>query len=432
MTYLRLLGVAFGLVVVPLTPHWPNSATRAAVWGLIAALATGTAAIWWSLGRARSDSVRARIGLVAFGLDCLIIGGLVWAFAYERPYVTWAVLLLLPLEGALRYRLRGSLATAVAIAAFFALQTAHRADLVGGGFDLPTYVFVSGLAAMVAGIAGVMAESWSAQSRALGLQSHKLAEADRLKDRFLAITSHEIRGPLTAVITGVETIRCRRDRLTPDQTAGLLDMISSQSQQLARMVDDLMVTSQLQAHTLALQTEPTNVGEVVAGALEAAGSKRRDHRLETFVEPLMCDIDGARVSQIVRNLVENAYKYTPEHTRVAVTLVAVPGGLLISVEDGGPGLPADKRHDLFDAFSRIEETSAGQDGVGLGLFVVSHLVSAMGGRIDLHSSSEGTTFAIFVPCAVERLGQSRLEAVERRALGALGVHAGAMKSASGA
>jgi signal transduction histidine kinase len=417
MTYLRVAGVVFGLVVVPLTPHWPDSATRARVWGLLACLALGALAFWLALARTGTAKGQRRLGLAAFAFDCLVVGGLVWSFAYERPYVTWAVLLLLPLEGALRYRMRGSLATAAVIAVFFAWQTAHRSDLMGGPFDLQTYIFVVGLGAMVAGIAGVMAESWRAQSVALRRQSLKLAEADRLKDRFLAITSHEIRGPLTAIITGVETIRRRRDRLGPDQTAALLDMVAGQSQHLARLVDDLMVTSQLQAHALALQAQPTDLSGVVNAALEAAGPKRRSHRLETSVEPLECDIDGARVSQIIRNLVENAYKYTPERTRVAVTVEAASGGMLLTVTDEGPGLPSDNRQDLFEAFSRIEETSAGQDGVGLGLYVVSHLVSAMGGRIDLHSSSDGTTFAIFVPCAVTYLQRPRLGLVAERALG---------------
>jgi two-component system sensor histidine kinase KdpD len=212
------------------------------------------------------------------------------------------------------------------------------------------------------------------------------------------MTSHEIRGPLTAIITGVDTIRRRADRLTPEQHDRLLDMVQSQGHQLARLVDDLMLSSELQAGTLALQLEWVDVEEAVGQALEAAAGKRQAHQLEVYIEPLRAEIDQSRFSQITRNLVENAYKYTPDRTRVSVTVKSTDDGILVEVADDGPGIPPQKRDQLFDAFSRIEETAAGQEGVGLGLYVVSQIVAAMKGRIDLSSSSRGTIFTIHVPC----------------------------------
>jgi signal transduction histidine kinase len=159
---------------------------------------------------------------------------------------------------------------------------------------------------------------------------------------------------------------------------------------------------------LALQEEWAELETIIHQALDAATPKRRSHQLEVFVEPLRCKLDASRIGQIVRNLVENAYKYTPERTRVAVTGRAEPGGIVIEVADDGEGIPPDKRDQLFEAFSRIEETSAGQDGVGLGLFVVSQLVAAMQGHIDLSSSSRGTTFTIHIPCPNETIERPHL------------------------
>jgi K+-sensing histidine kinase KdpD len=223
-----------------------------------------------------------------------------------------------------------------------------------------------------------------------------------LKDRFLAITSHEIRGPLTAILGAVDTIRTRSDRLTPEQSSKLLEMASRQAHQLARLVDDLQITSRLQSGQLTLQNAWADLEGTVNEALEAAASKRRQHHLEVFIEPLECEIDAARVGQIVRNLVENAYKYTPDGTRVAVTAKEVPHGLQLEVADAGKGIPADKRDLLFQAFSRIQETAAGQEGVGLGLYVVSQLIGTMEGRIDLTSSARGTTFTVTIPCETRR------------------------------
>ncbi len=164
------------------------------------------------------------------------------------------------------------------------------------------------------------------------------------------------------------------------------------------MVDDLLVTAQVQGGTPALHPDWTRLDAVIDQALEAAAPKRRQHQLELFVDQVECEIDPARFSQIVRNLVENAYKYTPERARVTVTAKASSKGLQMSVADDGNGIPRDKRDLLFEAFSRIQETAAGQDGVGLGLYVVSQLVAAMDGHIDLASSSVGTEFKISIPC----------------------------------
>jgi K+-sensing histidine kinase KdpD len=112
--------------------------------------------------------------------------------------------------------------------------------------------------------------------------------------------------------------------------------------------------------------------------------------------------------QITRNLVENAYKYTPDRTRVAVTARATADGVLVEVMDDGPGIPTEKRDQLFEAFSRIHETAAGREGVGLGLYVVSQLVAVMDGRLDLASSSKGTTFTIYIPCKRRPTGKPQM------------------------
>jgi signal transduction histidine kinase len=412
MTYVRWFGVVFGGVSLAIQPSYPNDTTRAAAWALIAALGIGGALIWGALVRLDSDRSLERLGFFAYCFDTAVIMGLVWVFAFETPYVTWALLFLVPMEGALRFRLKGAMLGALAVALFFFPQSLRRADLVGRSFDVATYIFVAGLATLVAGISGTMAEAWHAQTRAYHSQSLKFAEVDQLKDQFLAVTSHEIRGPLTAIITGIDTVWRRHARLTPDQRDSLMGMVSQQAHQLSRLVDDLLVTSQLQKKSLSLQVQESDLQATIDQALEAAAGKRREHQLEIFIEPLRCEIDASRVGQIVRNLVENAYKYTPDRARVAVTAKRVDGGIEVEVADEGPGIPPDKRDLLFAAFSRIEETAAGQEGVGLGLYVVSQLVAVMGGRIDLASSSRGTKFAIHLPCRAELLATPRFGVVQ--------------------
>ena len=411
MTYVRWFGVVFGAVAVGMQPTYPTPGIEQSAWVFLIFLGLGNLAIWGTLARIKHERDLARLGAATFAFDTLVVMALVWIFAFEDPYVTWAVLLVLPLEGALRYQLYGALGAAAAIAVFFVPQSLRVATLHNADFDLTTYTFVTGLAILVAGVAGTMAENWRRQHEAFMLQSLKLSEVDRLKDRFLAVTSHEIRGPLTAIIAGVDTVLKRDDRLRPDQRINLLEMVSTQGHQLARLVDDLLLTSEVQERQIALYPEWTELDLIIDQAVEGAAGKRRSHQLEIFAEPLRCLLDQPRVTQIIRNLVENAYKYTPDRTRVAVAARGNSGGVVIEVHDDGEGIPPERRDQLFEAFHRIEETAAGQDGVGLGLYIVSQLVAAMGGRIDLASSSKGTTFAISLPCPTMALESQLLEVV---------------------
>ena len=408
MTYVRWFGILFAVVSLVIQPRFPDTATQVMAWALVAVFAIGSMLLWGILARVESEDGLMKLGRAGFALDTLVIFGFVWIFSFETPYNGWALLFLVPLEAALRYRLKGALLTAAGVALFYVAEAFHHADLHNDPFDLNSYVFTVGLATLIGGVAGTMAEGWHEKSLAFEKQSHTLTELDRLKDRYLAVTSHEIRGPLTAIISGTDTLLRRGDRLTEDQRKQLLEMTAQQSHQLARLVDDLMIGNELQAGAIALHPQWVELEPTLQGALQAADSKRQAHRLEVFVQPLRCEIDPARVSQLVRNLVENAYKYTPDRTRVSVTAQEARDGILLEVSDDGPGIPVEKRSQLFEAFSRIEETAAGKEGVGLGLFVVSQLVTSMKGRIDFASSTRGTTFGIHVPCTVERIEGPRL------------------------
>ena len=408
MTYVRWFGVLFAVVSLSIQQGFPDSDTQVLAWGTVALFAIASVTLWGALARVESEPGLIKLGRVGFAVDAVVILVFVWTFAFENPYNTWALLYLIPLEAALRYRLKGALAAAVLVAIFYVPVAFRFAELHGRTFDVDAYVFVIGLGALIAGVSGTMAEGWHKKSLAFEKQSARLTELDRLKDRYLAVTSHEIRGPLTAIISGTDTLLRRGDRLTEDQRKQLLEMTAQQSHQLARLVEDLMVGNEMQAGEIRLHPEWVEIEPTLRQALEAADSKRKAHQLEVYVQPLKAEIDPARVSQLIRNLVENAYKYTPDRTRVSVSAQLAREGIVLEVADDGPGIPVEKRSQLFEAFSRIEETAAGREGVGLGLFVVSQLVTSMKGRIDFASSTRGTTFAIHIPCPTERLESPRL------------------------
>ena len=388
---------AAGLVaaVVDVSQRGPTDPIDQSAMVILLSLAIGTVSIAMLNQRFSSPRAIDRLGLIAFAFDAMIIFGAAWTWG-TRSVLPGTLLFLLPIEAALRFRLIGSLVGAALSSAFFALITANLTQ--GSEFEFGTFFFFVGLAFAIAVVVGWVTQGWHQRTQVIEQQSARLFEMDQLKDRYIAMTSHEIRGPLTAMITAVDTVRARWDKLAPERRDHLLEMVYLQGHQLDRLVEDLMISAEVQGGGVNITPQWIDVEPTIKRALDAAAAKRRAHLLEVFVEPLRAELDPYRLSQIVRNLVENAYKYTPDRTRVAVTGKSVDGGIRLEVTDDGEGIPPDKRDQLFEAFSRIEETAAGQEGVGLGLYVVSQLVAAMDGRIDLSSSSRGTTFSIFIPC----------------------------------
>jgi signal transduction histidine kinase len=376
---------------------WPDPSTEAVGWIITSAVAIGTLATWgWARGP-RSVQDTQRISAVGFILDMTLVFGMAWTFAGTEP----SILIALPfaaLSGAFRYRWIGASIGSVAAAIFSIFVFVRISDLADAPFDRSGYAFAVVACAAMGTVAATMAESWRSKRLEFEGQAARLIELDRLKDRYIAVTSHEIRGPLSAMIAAIDTVRSRWEQLDPERREHLLEMVQSQGRELDRLVQDLFISAEVQGGGLQLLPEWVELEPTIKRATEAAAGKRRAHLLELFVEPLRVQIDPYRVTQIVRNLVENAYKYTFDRTKVVVIARGEEDGLVLEVSDNGEGIPAEKRDQLFEAFSRIEETSAGQEGVGLGLYVVSQLVAAMNGRIDLQSSSRGTTFSIYVPC----------------------------------
>lgn len=374
-----------------------DPSTEAVGWIVVSVVAISSVAIWgWGRGT-RLERDLKRISAIGFVLDMLLVFGMVWIFAGRQGYVL-AALPFVVLSGAMRYRWIGAAIGSVATALFSVFAFLRAADLTGAPFDRSGYAFVVLTSAGIGFVAAMMAESWRARRVEFERQAVRLVELDRLKDRYIAVTSHEIRGPLSAMIAAIDTVRSRWDQLDPERREHLLEMVQSQGRELDRLVQDLFISAEVQGGGLQLQPEWVEMGSTIKRATDAAGGRRRAHLLELFVEPMRAQLDPYRVTQIVRNLVENAYKYTYDRAKVVVSAVGVEDGILLEVSDSGEGIPAAKRDQLFEAFSRIEETSAGQEGVGLGLYVVSQLVAAMNGRIDLQSSSRGTTFSIYLPC----------------------------------
>ena len=226
-------------------------------------------------------------------------------------------------------------------------------------------------------------------------------ELERARSEFLATASHELRTPLAAVYGAVRTIR-REDRpSSPELDAQLLAMIETEAHRLAEIVDQILVSTEVDRGSMPIRSEACDLRELCESALESA-RLRAPETIELSLESqkgVVVDTDPARLRQVVVNLLDNAVKYSPRGGRVVVRVVERDSSVAIEVADRGIGIPAEAHERIFEKFVRLDpEMRRGVGGSGLGLYISRELVERMGGRLRVESRpGQGSTFTIQLP-----------------------------------
>jgi two-component system phosphate regulon sensor histidine kinase PhoR len=221
---------------------------------------------------------------------------------------------------------------------------------------------------------------------------------EEMKSEFVSTVSHELRGPLTSIYGFAETL-LREDILFGEEERRVfLGYISSESERLTGIVDQLLNVARLDTGDLHVNLLPTDVrplvAEVVTFAEENVG---HSFVLELPTEPLAAEADADKLRQVLVHLVDNAVKYSPNGGRVTVAARRKSDTVEFQVADEGLGIPESEHDRIFRKFYRADQE---RGGTGLGLFLAQGLVNAMGGRIWVESSEgEGSRFAFELPAA---------------------------------
>jgi PAS domain S-box-containing protein len=253
-------------------------------------------------------------------------------------------------------------------------------------------------------------ERWfsAAQSRFPGgrvVVVRDLTEAqalERARTDFVATAAHELRTPVAAVFGAARTLGRRDVTLTKQTREEFLGLIESESERLARIIEQILTAAQLDRGDLRLEVARCDLRALCEETVRSAEMSRPDGisiRLdapEPF-EPVQCD--AGRLRQVLANLVENAIKYSPEGGRVEVRLRDDDDRVKIEVQDQGLGIPASERDRIFEKFYRLDPAlSRGVGGSGLGLYITRQLVEQMDGRVSVTSGPEaGSTFTVELP-----------------------------------
>jgi signal transduction histidine kinase len=220
-------------------------------------------------------------------------------------------------------------------------------------------------------------------------QAEALERANREKENFLAVLGHELRNPLTPLVTAVRLMEMKGDTTFQRERS----VIARQVQHLSRLVNDISDVSRSMHTKLHIRRETVDLSDVVSGACEAVVPllSEKQHTLDVNVpEGLRIEGDSTRLRQVVVNLLTNAAKYTAPGGRINVMAETVGNDVLLRVRDNGIGIPADFLPLLFQPFTQKPETlKDSHGGLGLGLAIVQGIVQAHGGTIEAHSDGAG-------------------------------------------
>jgi signal transduction histidine kinase len=240
-------------------------------------------------------------------------------------------------------------------------------------------------------------------------------ETSRLKDEFVATVSHELRTPLTNVQGFVKTLLRRDVRFTPAEQHEFLLAADRHTERLKRLIEDILFAARVETdERLARPTQEIGLAGLITRLVEdeAYGDGRR--RIDVVISDTVPPVLGIEedVYRILRNLIDNALKYSPASQRVTVTVGVDVDDVVVRVHDRGPGIAPEQRDRIFDRFYQVDQSDTRRvGGVGMGLYICRRAAERLGARIWLdRSDASGSVFAVRLPTA-DRTGHETADVV---------------------
>ncbi len=231
----------------------------------------------------------------------------------------------------------------------------------------------------------------------------RVRELERLKSEFVAVVSHEVRTPLTAIKGSLE-ILADGTQFPVDQPGGeLLQICQASVVRLEALINDILDFSKLESSRLSAKLVPVSLRGVIGNAVSQMSrqAERKQIRIETQLDEDVPDLraDELRISQVLCNLISNATKFSPEGTEIRVSARAREGGVMVEVRDQGIGIAADDLPKIFRPFRQLDSSSTRMaGGTGLGLVISKGIIEEHGGRIWVESEpGAGSRFCFWLP-----------------------------------
>ena len=233
----------------------------------------------------------------------------------------------------------------------------------------------------------------------------RMRKLEEMRRDFVANVSHEIKTPVTAIKTAVETLSAEEDSFPPPLRK-FLEIIGRHADRLSALVSDVLSLSALESNPseqgMLFNFRKENLADILKTAIELCASRAENAGVKLLLdcpEDLTVNADSSLLEQAVVNLVDNAVKYSPSGETVRITGAETAARILIAVEDHGCGIPEKEHKRIFERFYRVDKARSRKlGGTGLGLSIVKHIAFAHNGNVRLESApGTGSTFIIELP-----------------------------------
>lgn len=396
MVGMRWLIALWAVFQITLDESFFPSGVRPWAFLLVGVLLVGNLALWFATHRTASDRDARRIAVASVGFDLVIVMSFVMLYAFDPDRSLWALMFIVPIEGAARFQMRGVLTSwAVLVVLYVGKELWAEAT-----FGLPVHVssitFRMGLVLVAGVLAGRLAQQLHDQKAVLAAALARLERVDGWRSRLVQMLAHDIRSPLGAIDSSAQLLLQRRDRLDDRRISDLLGAIRRHSARVQYLASDLLDLARSESESLQLSPEAFDVGELVREVTPLISREDAEVRIEGDAG-VQVVADRQRLSQVYANLLTNALRHGRPPVRVVIS--EDDSWANLSVVDSGEGVRPDVADRLFSAFG-----GGGEGSVGLGLWMSRLLVEAHGGRLDYERDEAAgtTTFCVLLPAEPAR------------------------------
>ncbi|HEX6331828.1 MAG TPA: GAF domain-containing protein [Actinomycetota bacterium] len=229
--------------------------------------------------------------------------------------------------------------------------------------------------------------------------AHRLRTLDEMKNTFLQAVSHDLRTPLTSILGSAVTLEHAGFEIPREDAIDLLHRIAANARKLERLLSDLLDLDRLQRGIVSPQRRRIDVAELVTRVVRES-DMLNGRQIELETDRVVVNVDPAKVERIVENLVANAGRHTPPEAPLWIRVCGQDGGVLLAVEDAGPGVADDLKEAIFEPFRSAELAPSPSPGVGIGLSLVARFAELHGGRAWVEDRpGGGSSFRVFLPDA---------------------------------
>jgi signal transduction histidine kinase len=220
----------------------------------------------------------------------------------------------------------------------------------------------------------------------------RLRAMDELKNTLLHTLSHDLKGPLTAILGAATTLQ--RPDLTEAEANEILAGMAQRARRMDRLLTDLLDLERLGRGMMEPTCFPVDVGQLVSDLVHGSDALQ-DREVDLLARPVVVPVDPPKLERIVENLLTNVARHTPRNAHVWVRVLPEDGGAVVAVDDDGPGVPDEMKRSIFEPFRRGPDTMTAGSGIGLSL--VARFAELHGGRAWVEDRpGGGSAFRVFL------------------------------------